>query len=63
MLRDLLGLDGVGEFRREGDMGDGNVVQNDVEAGSASSQVLPDETRDLEEAESATDRITSDVCN
>jgi len=32
----------VGEFRGEGDVGDGNVVEDEVELSSSSNEVLSD---------------------
>lgn len=43
----LLGLDGVGEFRGESDMGNGHIVQDKVETLRALSQVISHQTRHL----------------
>lgn len=40
-------LDGVGELGREGDMGEGDIIENEVELSSPAIQVLTDETRHL----------------
>jgi len=45
-LRDLLGLDGVRELGREGDMGDGHIVEDEVEPPSPAGQVVPHQTGD-----------------
>ena len=47
LLRDLLRLDRVCELGREVDVGDGDVVEDEVEAQRATREVLADETGDL----------------
>ena len=47
LLRDLLRLDRVCEVGREVDVGDGDVVEDEVEAQRATREVLADETGDL----------------
>ena len=45
LLRNLLGLDGVRELGREGDVRDGDVVEHEVEAPRAHRQVLAHQAR------------------
>ena len=47
LLRDLLRLDRVCELGREVDVGDGDVVEDEVEAQRAAREVLADEAGDL----------------
>ena len=43
----LFRFDRMGELRRESDMGDGDVIQNEVESQCPSCQVLSDKSRNL----------------
>ncbi|KAI3491159.1 hypothetical protein L1887_44557 [Cichorium endivia] len=45
LLCDLLRLDGVGEFGREGDVGDGDVIEDEVEALGACGEVVAHQSR------------------
>jgi len=49
LLGDLLGLDSLGKLGREGDMGNSNIVQDDVELACTVCQLLANETADLKE--------------
>lgn len=42
LLGNLLLLDGLGEFAAKGHVGDGHVLQSDVELGSAAGEILAD---------------------
>lgn len=46
LLSDLLGLDGVGEFGGEGDVGNGDVVEDEVEPPRPAGEVFTDKTGD-----------------
>ena len=46
LLGNLLGLDGLGELGREGHVDDRDIVEDNVEAGSALDQVLADQAGD-----------------
>lgn len=47
LLSNLLGFDCMCEFGRESDVGDGNIVKNEVEAESTLGQVLSNKSRHL----------------
>lgn len=47
LLRDLLGLDGGGVLPAEAELGNGDVVQDDVEISGAVGQLLADQHGDL----------------
>lgn len=46
LLSDLLGLDGMGEFGGEGDVSNGNVVENEVEPPRPAGEVFTHKTGD-----------------
>jgi len=47
LLRNLLGFDGMSKLLREGNVCDGDIIEDEVETACALSQVFTDQTRNL----------------